>query len=54
MLPYGEFGWSGVALAYQEQEREDDPRNTEDLKRHWVKNLCQKYEEADWSAGQEQ
>ena len=41
MLPNGEFGWSGVALACQEQAREDDPRNTEDLKRHWVKSLCQ-------------
>ncbi len=41
MLPNGEFGWSGVALDYQEQAREDDPRNTEDLKHHWVKNLCQ-------------
>ncbi len=30
-----------VALAYQEQTREDDPCNTDVLKRHWVKNLCQ-------------
>jgi hypothetical protein len=41
ILPNGEFGWSAVALAYQEQAREKDPRNTDDLKRHWVKNLCQ-------------
>ena len=41
ILPNGEFGWSAVALAYQEQAREDYPRNTDDLKCHWVKNLCQ-------------
>jgi len=41
ILPNGEYGWSAVALAYQEQAREDEPRNTDDLKRHWVKNLCQ-------------
>jgi hypothetical protein len=40
-LPNGESGWSAVALAYQEQAREKDPRNTDNLKRHWVKNLCQ-------------
>ncbi len=40
-LPNGEYGWSAVALAYQEQAWEDNPRNTDDLKRHWVKNLCQ-------------
>jgi hypothetical protein len=32
ILPNGEYGWSAVALAYQEQAREDDPRNTDDLK----------------------
>ncbi len=31
ILPNGEFG----------QAREGDPCNTDDLKRHWVKNLCQ-------------
>jgi len=41
ILPNGEYCWSAVALAYQEQAREDNPRNTDDLRRHWVKNLCQ-------------
>ncbi len=41
ILPNGEYGWLAVALAYQEQAWEDNPRNTDDLKRHWVKNLCQ-------------
>ena len=41
ILPNGEYGWSAVALAYQEQAREDDPHNTDNMRRHWVKNLCQ-------------
>ena len=41
ILPTGDYGWSAVALAYQEQAREDEPHNTDDLKRHRVKNLCQ-------------
>ena len=41
ILPNGEYGWSAVALAYQEQVQEDDPDNTDDPRRHWVKNLCQ-------------
>ena len=41
ILPNGDYGWTAVALAYQEQAREDEPRNSDDLKRHWVKNLCQ-------------
>jgi hypothetical protein len=41
ILPNGDYGWTAVALAYQEQAREDDPRNTDDLRGHWVKNLCQ-------------
>ena len=41
ILPNGEFGWAAVALAYQEQAQEKDPRNTDDLKRQWIKNLCQ-------------
>ncbi len=41
ILPNGEYGWLAVALASQEQALEDDPRNTDDLKCRWVKNLCQ-------------
>jgi len=40
ILPNGEFGWSAVALAYQEQSQEDEIRNTDDIKRHWMRNLC--------------
>ncbi len=41
ILPNGEFGWAAVALAYQEQAQENDPHNADDLKRHWINNLCQ-------------
>jgi transposase len=40
ILPHGDYGWLAVGLAYQEQAREDDPCNTDDLRRR-VKNLCQ-------------
>ena len=40
VLPNGEYAWQAVALAYQEQSKEESVRDTDDLKRHWVKNLC--------------
>ena len=40
ILPNGEYGWQAVSFAYHEQSKEDQARNTDDLKRHWVKNLC--------------
>ena len=40
VLPNGELGWDAVALAYQEQTREETKHDTDDLKRHWIRNLC--------------
>ncbi len=40
ILPNGEYGWEAVAIAYQEQSREECKRDTNDLKRHWIHNLC--------------
>jgi hypothetical protein len=40
ILPNGEYGWEAVAIAYQEQSREECKRDTDDLKRHWIRNLC--------------
>ena len=40
VLPNGELGWDAVALAYQEQTSEETKRDTDDLKRHWIRNLC--------------
>jgi len=40
ILPNGEYGWQAVSFAYHEQLKEDQPRNTDDLKRHWIKTLC--------------
>jgi hypothetical protein len=40
ILPNGEYGWHAVSFAYHEQSKEDQPRNTDDLKRHWIKTLC--------------
>ena len=40
VLPNGEYGWPSVSFAYQEHSKEEQPRNTDDLKRHWIKTLC--------------
>ena len=40
ILPNGQYGWDQVAAAYMTAAKEDNLRDTDDLKRHWVKNLC--------------
>jgi hypothetical protein len=40
VLPNGEYGWLTVALAYQEQLKEEILRDTADTKKHWIKVLC--------------
>jgi hypothetical protein len=40
VLPNDEYGWQTVALAYQEQSKEKILRNTADMKKHWIKVLC--------------
>ncbi len=34
------YGWDQVAAAYMTAAKEDNLRDTDDLKRHWVKTLC--------------
>jgi hypothetical protein len=40
ILPNGEYRWQAVALAYLNETKEKDARNTNDMKKHWIKNLC--------------
>ena len=40
ILPNGEYGWQAVAIAYQDETKEETSRDTTDLKKHWIKNLC--------------
>ena len=40
ILLNGEYGWQVVAIAYHEKSKEGKQHNTDDLKRHWIKNLC--------------
>jgi len=40
ILPNGEYGWQAVANAYQVAANEETIRDTTDLKKHWMKNLC--------------
>jgi hypothetical protein len=38
ILPNGEYGWQAVALAYQEETKEETARDTTDLKSIGFKN----------------
>jgi hypothetical protein len=40
MLPNGEYGWQAVAMSYQERIKEEALRNCTDVKKHWIRNLC--------------
>ena len=40
ILPNGEYGWQAVAIAYRSASKEDALCDTNDLKKHWIKNLC--------------
>jgi hypothetical protein len=40
ILPNGELGWEAVAIAYQAKTNEESLRDTTDVKKHWLKNLC--------------
>ena len=40
ILPNGLNGWEQVAAAYMTAAKEDILRDTDNLKRHWVKTLC--------------
>ena len=40
VLPNGEYGWQTIALAYQEQSKEEILHDTADMKKHWIKVLC--------------
>jgi hypothetical protein len=40
MLPNGEYGWQAVAMAYQERTKEEALRDYTEVKKLWIKNLC--------------
>jgi len=40
IMPNGEYGWDAVATAYQKVSNEEASRDTADLKKHWMRNLC--------------
>jgi hypothetical protein len=40
ILPNCEYSWQAVANAYQEENKEETIHYTTDLKKHWIKNLC--------------
>jgi hypothetical protein len=40
ILPNGELGWEAIAIAYQAKTNEESLWDTTDVKKHWLKNLC--------------
>ena len=42
ILPNVDYEWQDVSFAYPEESKEELPRNTDDLKRHWIKTICNK------------
>jgi hypothetical protein len=40
ILPNGQYGWDQVAAVYMTAANKDILHDTDDLKRHWVKTLC--------------
>jgi hypothetical protein len=40
ILPNGEYSWQAVAIAYQSKAKEEALRNSDNLKKHWIRNLC--------------
>ena len=40
VLSNNEYGWQAVALVYHEKSKEEKQRNTDNLKKHWIKKLC--------------
>ncbi len=40
ILPNGELGWEAVAIPYQGKSNEEMQQDTTDVKKHWMKNLC--------------
>ncbi len=42
-LPQGPMSWQEVAALYQLQSQESATRDHEDIKRHWMQKLCNKF-----------
>jgi hypothetical protein len=40
ILPNGEYGWQTVAIAYQEQSNENILHDSAEMKKHWIRTLC--------------
>jgi hypothetical protein len=40
LLPNGEVAWEAVCTAYFNQSKEKALRNTMDVRKHWIENLC--------------
>ncbi len=51
VLPAGAYEWEQVANLYKERSCESDVRDKDDIKRHWVEKLCNKFKKPTGNAG---
>ncbi len=53
ILPHGSYAWEQVAVAYKEKSGESELRDKDDVKRHWVERMCNKYKKPTGKSGDE-
>ena len=51
MLLTGAYAWEQVTALYKERSSEDNTRDKDDIKQHWVENMCNKFKKPTGSAG---
>lgn len=51
VLPAGAYEWEQVANLYKERSCESDVRDKDDIKRHWVEKLCNKFKKPTGNGG---
>ena len=52
ILPNGQIAWEAVGAAYQKQSNEKEERDWNDIKKHWMKNLCNSMKKPTGSTGE--
>ena len=52
ILPNGQIAWEAVGAAYQKQSNEKEERDWNDIKKHWMKNLCNNMKKPTGSTGE--
>jgi hypothetical protein len=51
MLPTGAYTWEQVSTTYRDRSWEDETRDKDNIKQHWVEKMCNKFKIPTVSAG---